>query len=96
MKKIKAFFQSKVCKMASVVSVATAILPVAAYAEELPATVDMSPITTALTTAVTPAMILTIIATALGAGLVFVLVWFGSRKIASVFIRALKTGKIKF
>lgn len=94
--KVKAFYASKVGKMASMVSVATAVLPVAAHAEELPTTVDMSQITTALTTAITPGMVLSVIAIAIGSGLTFVLVWFGSRKITQVFITALKKGKIHF
>lgn len=55
---------------------------------------DFSPISTALTTAVTPAQIITIIAAVIGVGMTFVLMWFGIRKLVSIFRKAVTKGKI--
>lgn len=55
---------------------------------------DFSAITTALTTAVTPAQIITIIASIIGVGMTFVLMWFGVRKLVSIFRKAVTKGKI--
>lgn len=55
---------------------------------------DFSSISTALTTAVTPAQIITIIAGIIGVGMTFVLMWFGVRKLVSIFRKAVTKGKI--
>lgn len=55
---------------------------------------DFSAIITALTTAVTPAQIITIIASIIGVGMTFVLMWFGVRKLVSIFRKAVTKGKI--
>ena len=55
---------------------------------------DFSAISTALTTAVTPAQIITIIAGIIGVGMTFVLMWFGVRKLVSIFKKAVTKGKI--
>lgn len=55
---------------------------------------DFSPIITALTTAVTPTQIITIIAGIIGVGMTFVLMWFGVRKLVSIFRKAVTKGKI--
>ena len=55
---------------------------------------DFSSISTALTTAVTPAQIITIIAAIIGVGMTFVLMWFGVRKLVSIFRKAVTKGKI--
>lgn len=55
---------------------------------------DFSAISTALTTAVTPAQIITIIAGIIGVGMTFVLMWFGIRKLVSIFRKAVTKGKI--
>lgn len=55
---------------------------------------DFSAISTALTTAVTPAQIITIIAGIIGVGMTFVLMWFGIRKLVSIFKKAVTKGKI--
>lgn len=49
---------------------------------------------TALSTAVTPADIITLLGTVVGAGIGFVLVWFGARKLIRVFMGSLKKGKM--
>ena len=54
----------------------------------------LDPIKTAVTTAVTPAQIVGIIASVIGVGLVFVLMWFGVRKLISIFTKAVTKGKI--
>lgn len=55
---------------------------------------NFTPISTALTTAVTPAQIITIIASVIGVGMTFVLMWFGVRKLVSIFRKAVTKGKI--
>lgn len=55
---------------------------------------DFSAITTSLTTAVTPGQIITIIASIIGVGMTFVLMWFGVRKLVSIFRKAVTKGKI--
>lgn len=55
---------------------------------------DFSSISTALTTAVTPAQIIAIIASIIGVGMTFVLMWFGVRKLVSIFKKAVTKGKI--
>lgn len=55
---------------------------------------DFSAISTALTTAVTPAQIIAIIASIIGVGMTFVLMWFGVRKLVSIFRKAVTKGKI--
>ena len=55
---------------------------------------DFSAISSALTTAVTPAQIITIIASIIGVGMTFVLMWFGVRKLVSIFRKAVTKGKI--
>lgn len=55
---------------------------------------NFSPISTALTTAVTPTQIITIIAGIIGVGMTFVLMWFGVRKLVSIFRKAVTKGKI--
>ena len=55
---------------------------------------DFSAISSALTTAVTPAQIITIIASIIGVGMTFVLMWFGVRKLISIFRKAVTKGKI--
>ena len=55
---------------------------------------DFSSISTALTTSVTPAQIITIIASIIGVGMTFVLMWFGVRKLVSIFKKAVTKGKI--
>lgn len=55
---------------------------------------NFTPINTALTSAVTPAQIITIIASVIGVGMTFVLMWFGVRKLVSIFKKAVTKGKI--
>ena len=57
--------------------------------------IDVSALTTALSTSVTSGDIVTLIATVVGAGMGLVLVWFGSRKLLSGFMGALKKGKLR-
>lgn len=57
--------------------------------------IDVSALASALSTAVTPSDIVTLIATVVGAGMSLVLVWFGSRKLLSGFMGALKKGKLR-
>lgn len=56
--------------------------------------IDVGGIVTALSSAVTPADVVTLIGTCVGAGIGFVLVWFGARKAIRAFQTALKNGKL--
>lgn len=64
--------------------------------EAVNAVIDVAPLVTAMTTAVKPADVVALLAVVIGAGIGFVLVWFGSRKVAGGFFGALKKGKIRF
>lgn len=55
----------------------------------------MSALVTALNSAVTAGDIVTLLATVIGTGMGLCLVWFGSRKLVSVFMGALKKGKLR-
>jgi hypothetical protein len=59
-------------------------------------TTDFSSITNAITGKLTVAEVAAIIAAIIGAGMGFVLLWFGARKLVGSIIKAFKTGKIKF
>lgn len=56
--------------------------------------IDFSPIINALTTAITPADIISVLASVVGVGLVFVLMWFGVRKLIKIFKNAVTKGKM--
>lgn len=54
----------------------------------------LQPLTTAVTNSITPAQIVGIIAGVIGVGMSFVLMWFGVRKLISIFRKAVTKGKI--
>lgn len=54
----------------------------------------LQPLTTAVTNSITPAQIVGIIAGEIGVGMTFVLMWFGVRKLISIFRKAVTKGKI--
>lgn len=54
----------------------------------------LSPISEALTSSITPGQIVGIIASVIGVGMTFVLMWFGVRKLISIFKKAVMKGKI--
>ena len=56
--------------------------------------IDFSPITTALTSAISPADIITVLASVVAVGMVFVLMWFGIRKLIKIFKNAVTKGKM--
>ena len=56
---------------------------------------DFSGLVSALTGAITPAQLLTILVTIVGAGMGFVLMWFGVRKLIKIFTTALQRGKLR-
>ena len=56
--------------------------------------IDFSPIITALTTTITPADIIIILASIVGVGLLFVLMWFGVRKLMKIFSNAVTKGRM--
>lgn len=55
----------------------------------------LEPLTTAITSAITPAQLIGVLATVVGIGMGFVLMWFGVRKIKSIFTSAFQSGKLK-
>ncbi len=58
------------------------------------ASLDFSPIITALTSAVTPAQIITLVASIVAFGIPFVFMWFGMRKVIKIFRSAVMGGRI--
>ena len=59
------------------------------------ASIDFSGLITALEAAITPAQLLAILSEVVGVGIVFVLMWFGVRKIASAFTAAVMKGRLR-
>lgn len=56
----------------------------------------IAPLSTALTSSITPTEIVTVLASIIGVGMAFVLMWFGVRKLKTIFTNAVTKGKIKF
>lgn len=54
----------------------------------------IEPLSTALTSSITPAQIVAVLAGIIGVGMTFVLMWFGVRKLISIFRKAVTKGKI--
>lgn len=54
----------------------------------------IAPLMTALTDSITPAQIIAVLASIIGVGMAFVLMWFGARKLVSIFKKAVTRGKI--
>lgn len=54
----------------------------------------LNPLSTALTSSITPGQIVTVLAAIIGVGMTFVLMWFGVRKLVSIFRKAVTRGKI--
>ena len=54
----------------------------------------VAPLQNALVTSITPAQIVAILASIIGVGMTFVLMWFGVRKLISIFRKAVTKGKI--
>lgn len=54
----------------------------------------LEPLKTALVASITPTQIVTILAAMIGVGMSFVLMWFGVRKLISIFRKAVTRGKI--
>lgn len=54
----------------------------------------LAPLQTALVASITPAQIITVLAAMIGVGMTFVLMWFGVRKLVSIFKKAVTKGKI--
>lgn len=54
----------------------------------------LAPLQTALTSSITPAQIVAVLAGIIGVGMTFVLMWFGIRKLISIFRKAVTKGKI--
>lgn len=54
----------------------------------------IEPLSTALTSSITPAQIVGVLAGIIGVGMTFVLMWFGVRKLISIFKKAVTKGKI--
>lgn len=58
------------------------------------ASLDFSPVITALTTAVTPAQIISLVTQVIAFGIPFVFMWFGIRKLVKIFRSAVMGGRI--
>lgn len=54
----------------------------------------IAPLSTALTSSITPGQIVAVLAGIIGVGMAFVLMWFGVRKLISIFKKAVTKGKI--
>lgn len=54
----------------------------------------IEPLQTALVSSITPAQIVVVLASIIGVGMTFVLMWFGVRKLVSIFKKAVTKGKI--
>ena len=54
----------------------------------------IAPLQEALVSSITPAQIVTVLAGIIGVGMTFVLMWFGVRKLISLFRKAVTKGKI--
>ena len=54
----------------------------------------VEPLKTALVASITPVQIVAILAGIIGVGMTFVLMWFGVRKLISIFKKAVTKGKI--
>ena len=54
----------------------------------------IQPLSEALIASITPAQIVTVLAGIIGVGMTFVLMWFGVRKLISIFRKAVTKGKI--
>ena len=54
----------------------------------------IEPLMTALTNSITPVQIIAVLASIIGVGMTFVLMWFGARKLVSIFKKAVTKGKI--
>lgn len=54
----------------------------------------LEPLQTALTSSITPTQIVAVLAAMVGVGMTFVLMWFGVRKLISIFRKAVTKGKI--
>ena len=54
----------------------------------------IKPLSDAVTGAITPGQIVAILAGVVGVGMTFVLMWFGVRKLISIFKKAVTKGKI--
>lgn len=54
----------------------------------------IKPLMDALVASITPGQIITVLASIIGVGMTFVLMWFGARKLVSIFKKAVTKGKI--
>ena len=63
--------------------------------EAVSTAINVAPLVTALESSVAPTDIVTLLGVVIAAGMGFVLVWFGSRKVVSGFMGALKKGRIR-
>lgn len=55
----------------------------------------LKPLIDAMVGSITPAQIVAVLAAIVGVGMTFVLMWFGARKLKSIFTSAVTRGKIK-
>lgn len=65
-----------------------------ATAETANITEVLKPLSDAVVASITPGQIVAILASVIGVGMTFVLMWFGVRKLVSIFKKAVTKGKI--
>lgn len=66
-----------------------------ASGDSLSSSLDFSPITEAVTSLITPTDIIIVIAGVIGAGMGFILAWFGIRKVVNALRNAILRGRLK-
>lgn len=96
-KQIRNFLRRQRTKMITSVTLAFALaLNVCSLAFATTSTTDFSSITTAVTGKLTVSEVTALIASIIGAGIGFVILWWGARKLTRAIVGAFKSGKIKF
>lgn len=88
--------KTKVLTMLSLAMVMSMSLCSLAFAATTPTPVDFSGVTSKLTTAFNVSEIASVIGVVLGAGVGFVIFWWGARKLVNGVISAFKSGKLRF
>lgn len=96
--KVKEFLNRKSSKALALTATATGLLTGTCFATEggasLSSGLDFTPIITSFTDKITPADIVTVIAATITAGMLFVLAWFGIRKVVKALKNAIMRGRI--
>ncbi|MDF2943572.1 MAG: hypothetical protein K0S01_2430 [Herbinix sp.] len=92
----KKFSKSKLGLMLTMAMIFAMTLCSTAFAAVTPAPLDLDPIQDAIMGSISVSQIALIIAACIGAGMGFVLLWFGARKLVRSIMSAFKKGKLQF